>query len=115
VLRKSANISRRFEHLIRPRLLQLTHGATLNRFNGLALVFAALLLMAPLPLIPLTNTLPAVAILLLAAGMAERDGVLVLAGYAATLISTAYVGLLLYAVYWAGAEATERILGALGL
>jgi hypothetical protein len=109
VLRRSAGISRRFEHLIRPRLLQLTHGATLNRFNGLVLIFAALLLMAPLPLIPLTNTLPAIGIILLAAGMAERDGVCVIAGYVATAVSAVYIGLLLFAVFWAGSGLALQI------
>jgi hypothetical protein len=114
VLRRSAGISRRFEHLIRPRLLQLTHGATLNRFNGVVLIFAAVLLMAPLPLIPLTNTLPAIGIILLAAGMAERDGVCVIAGYVVTAISAVYIGLLLFAVYWAGSGLAEQIRGYVG-
>jgi hypothetical protein len=114
VLRKSAGISRRFEHLIRPRVLGLTHGATLNRLNGVMLVFAALLLMAPLPLVPLTNTLPAVAIVLLAAGMAERDGACVIAGYVATAVSALYIGLLLYAVYWAGGELAQEIVEYVG-
>lgn len=109
VLRKSASISRRFEHLIRPRILGLTHGATLNRLNGVVLVFAALLLMAPLPLIPLTNTLPAIGIVLLAAGMAERDGACVIAGYVGTAVSAIYVGLLMFAVFWAGSGAATQI------
>jgi hypothetical protein len=114
VLRKSAAISRRFEHLIRPRILGLTHGATLNRMNGVVLVFAALLLMAPLPLIPLTNTLPAIGIVLLAAGMAERDGVCVIAGYVATVVSAIYIGLLMFAVYVAGGEVADRVRGYVG-
>jgi hypothetical protein len=114
VLRKSAGISRRFEHLIRPRILGLTHGATLNRMNGVVLVFAALLLMAPLPLIPLTNTLPAIGIVLLAAGMAERDGVCVIAGYVATLVAACYIGVLMFAVYVAGEEVAERIRAFIG-
>lgn len=101
-LDKAARLSRRFEWLVRPRLLALTDGATLNRVNGVMLVWAALLLMAPLPLVPFTSTLPAVAIILLAAGMAERDGVVVLMGHLAMAVATAYVTLLLVAVFWAG-------------
>ena len=101
-LDKAARLSRRFEWLVRPRLLALTDGATLNRVNGVTLVWAALLLMAPLPLVPFTSTLPAVAIILLAAGMAERDGVVVLMGHLAMAVATAYVSLLLVAVFWAG-------------
>jgi hypothetical protein len=109
VLRRCAGISRRFEHLVRPRLLQLTHGPSLNRLNGAMLVWAALLLMAPLPLIPLTNTVPAIGIILLATGMAERDGAVVIAGYVATAISTAYIGVLTFAVFWAGSGVATRV------
>lgn len=102
VLHRSAAVCRRFEKLFRPRLLALTHGATLNRWNGVMLVVGALLLIAPLPLIPLTNTLPAIGIILLAIGMAERDGYVVIAGYLATAIAAAYIGVMMYAVFWAG-------------
>ena len=101
-LRRGARLCRGVERLARPRLLVLTDGATLNRANGVMLVFAALLLMAPLPLVPFASTLPAIAIILLAAGMAERDGVVVLMGYLAMAVASAYVGLLLVAVFWAG-------------
>ena len=69
--------------------------------HGAALVFAALVLMAPLPFIPLSNTLPGGAILLLALGMAERNGLLVLAGYGVLLFATAYVGGMLSGLAWA--------------
>lgn len=109
VLHRSAAVCRRFERLFRPRLLALTHGATLNRFNGVMLVFGALLLIAPLPLIPLTNTMPAIGIILLAIGMAERDGAVVIAGYVATAIAAAYIGVLMFAVYWAGSGIAAEI------
>jgi hypothetical protein len=114
-LRKGADVCRRFEKIVRPRLLALTHGATLNRINGFGLLFLALVLMAPLPLVPFSNTAPAAAIILLALGMAERDGLVIIAGYLAGLVATTYVGVLLYLVYWAGLEATEamtRLFGA---
>jgi hypothetical protein len=44
------------------------------------MLLAALVLLLPLP-IPFTNSFPAWAILLLAAGLLERDGVFILAGY----------------------------------
>lgn len=109
ILRHGAGLFARIERLFRPRLLALTHGATFNRANGVMLVFAALLLMAPLPLIPLTNTLPAIGIILLAIGMAERDGAVVLVGYLATAISAVYIGLLMYAAFWAGSAFAGRI------
>jgi hypothetical protein len=109
VLHRSAAVCRRIEKLFRPRLLALTHGATLNRFNGLMLIFGALLLIAPLPLIPLTNTMPAIGIILLAIGMAERDGAVVIAGYVATAVAAAYIGVLLFAVFWAGSGLADEI------
>lgn len=92
----------KFEHLVRPRLLTLTGGAAINAVNGALLMLAVLLLMAPLPLVPLANTLPAAAIMLLCFGMAERDGAVIMLGYLTTLVSTAYVGGLLVLVFYAG-------------
>lgn len=101
VLVKGRQVCLRLERVVRPRWLQLTEGSTVNVVHGSALVFAALVLMAPLPFIPLSNTLPGASILLLALGLAERDGVLVAAGYALLLLATVYVGGLLSGMVWA--------------
>jgi hypothetical protein len=91
----------RFEHLVRPRALALSGGRFVNFVNGGLVVLAVLLLMAPLPLVPLVNTVPAVAIVLLCFGMAERDGLVIALGWLATLVAAAYVGGLLFLVaYW---------------
>lgn len=58
---------------------------------GLSLFTAAVVLGLPIPL-PLSNFFPAVAIILLAVGVLEGDGLLVLAGHAATLAVCAIVG-----------------------
>ena len=79
----------RLERLIHPRLLPLTHGATVGRFNGILLGLTGLLMMAPLPL-PLSNTLPAYGVLFLALGSVERDGYVVLAGYLIVLLTVGY-------------------------
>ena len=42
---------------------------------------AVLLLMAPMPLVPFVNSMPALAIMLLCFGMAERDGGVIALGY----------------------------------
>lgn len=65
---------------------------------------AVLVLMAPLPLVPFANILPAVAIILLCLGMAERDGALILLGHLVATLSTAYVGLLLWLAAKAGSD-----------
>jgi hypothetical protein len=97
----------RFEHLIRPRVLALSGSTAANVVNGLLLLVAVLLLMMPLPLVPFANTLPAIAIILLCLGMAERDGLLLGIGYAVCAAATAYVGGLLWLVFAAGRNADE--------
>jgi hypothetical protein len=91
VLERATRAAGRFEHLVRPRVLMLTATAGVNSLNGIVLMIVVLLLMAPLPLVPLANTLPGVAIVLLCLGMAERDGVMLMAGYVAGALSAAYV------------------------
>lgn len=105
VLERAAGAAARFEHLVRPRLLRLTATVGANSVNGVVLVVAVLVLMAPLPLVPFANTLPAIAILLLCFGLAERDGVLVLLGYVATLIATAYIG----GLFWLAAKTGSNL------
>lgn len=83
--------AQRIEHLVRPRLAGLSGSPGVNALNGMMLVLASLLLLAPLPLVPLVGTLPALGIMLLALGMAERDGVVILLGHLMTLIAAAYV------------------------
>jgi hypothetical protein len=90
MLEKGVQLFKRLERLIRPRLLPLTHRATIGRFNVMLLGFAGLLLTAPLPL-PFSNTLPAYAVLLLAMGSLERDGYAVLAGYVMVLLTLVYL------------------------
>jgi hypothetical protein len=102
VLQKVRGWAERFEHLVRPRLLGLTGGRAVNFVNGVLVIIAVLLLMAPLPLVPFVNTLPAIAIMLLCFGMAERDGVVIALGYFMTLVSAVYVGGLIILVFYAG-------------
>ena len=90
----------RIDRFIRPRFLLLTGSSAINRCNGLLLMLAALLLMLPLGAIPFTNAMPAWAILLLAIGMLQRDGLFVASGYllvSATLVwfSALAIGLLM--------------------
>jgi len=102
VLQKVRGWSERFEHLVRPRMLGLSGGRTINAINGMLLILDVLLLMSPLPLIPFVNSLPALAVILLCFGMAERDGVVIAISYLVTLISAIYVGGLMVLVFYAG-------------
>ena len=77
--------------------------------NGATIILAVLLLMAPIPLVPFVNSLPALAIVLLCFGMAERDGVVILIGYLMTIVSAAYVGGLILLVFYAGMRHEEAL------
>jgi len=73
-------VLRFLEKLLRPRLTFLTDTPLLGQMHAVLMLLAALALLLPLP-IPFTNSFPAWTILLLAAGLLERDGVFILAGY----------------------------------
>lgn len=79
------------ERFVKPRLLIMTHGSITPNVNKFFLLFSSLLFMFPLP-VPLTDTLPASCIFLLAAGTLECDGYLILAGYLMVIITTIYFG-----------------------
>jgi hypothetical protein len=102
ILRRGANVVAKVEAYIKPRMGAITDSAIATRVNGLALIFAGVLLMAPLGLIPFSNTLPAFAILLLAVGMSQRDGLVVIAGYAMIVATLIYFGVLAYLAIVAG-------------
>jgi hypothetical protein len=87
-------ILRRAERWIGPRLGALG-GAT--RLAGAATLVMGFILFLP---IPFGNVPPAIAIVLLALGLIQRDGVLVLAG----LVTSAAVVIGLAALVWLGAD-----------
>lgn len=97
VLQRGAKLCANLDRYVRPRLFAFTDNALINRLNGFMILFAAALLMVPFPAIPLTNTLPAFAILFLVIGMLQRDGAFILVGYlliAATIVwfSVIFIG-----------------------
>jgi hypothetical protein len=117
-LERGARLLDRIDAVITPRLLPLTHGTTINRLNGAALIVSGVLLLFPLGLVPFSNTLPGIAVLLLAAGMAQRDGVFVILGYLMVGVTVVYFALLAYAVFAVGArlgdlDALDRIIDTL--
>ncbi len=102
VLQKVQGWAERFEHLVRPRWLGLTGSRAVNVLNGALVIAAVLLLMAPIPLVPFVNSIPALGILLLCFGMAERDGVVIALGYLLTLVAALYIAVLVYLIFYAG-------------
>ncbi len=110
MLERGADFVARFDRFIHPRLRYLTATAALNRTHGLALTFSGLLLIVPFGFIPLSNKLPAFAILFLALGMLQRDGCIIIAGYSTVAVSVVYFGVLL-ALALAGGQALGHLIG----
>lgn len=87
---------KRFERISRPhRLRRLAEQRGWLVVGNLAFISAALLLMAPLSLLPFSNTLPALALLFYSIGFIQRDGGAVLAGHVAQIVSIVYFGAVL--------------------
>lgn len=103
-LDRAISLTTTLERFIRPRWPALTHGPSLNRLNGLMIIFGAVLLLMPFVMVPFSNTFPGVAILLLAAGMVQRDGLFVMLGYVMIAVTLIYFTALGYAVFMLGAN-----------
>lgn len=109
-MRSGAKTFSRIDNFIRPRMLWMTSG-TMNRINGLMLILGGILLIFPLPIIPFSNTLPGWGVLLLSAGIIQRDGRVVLLGYALNIASIIYFGGLFLAAIAAGQGISSLIGG----
>jgi hypothetical protein len=87
---------RRLERVSRPhRLSRLMSAGLMENLSNVALIIGALLLMAPFGLIPFSNTLPALALLFLAIGLLQRDGLCVLFGHLANIATVIYFTVLM--------------------
>jgi hypothetical protein len=64
----------------------------MSRLIGLGIIIASLGLMLPLP-IPFSNSIPAWAVVLLAIGRMEQDGLLVLLGHLTVVATWVWIGL----------------------
>jgi len=81
------------ERLLRPRLAWVCAPGLVQQAHAAVTLICAIILLLPLP-IPFSNTFPAWAILLIAAGNLERDGLFILVGYAASILGGLYLLLL---------------------
>lgn len=95
VLAAASRVVRWLEVLLRPRLDFLHEQWIYRRVASTLIMLSGLLLLLPVP-IPLTNSFPALTVVLLAAGAMERDGLRFLAGCAAFTATGAYFGLLAF-------------------
>lgn len=103
---------RRLEKISCPhRLCGLIDGRAQAMVANLAFILAALLLMAPFGFVPFSNTLPALALLLYAVGMIQRDGGAILLGHVANTATIIYFGVLIGGGGVAVSELWQRISG----
>jgi hypothetical protein len=91
LLTGAIKLARKLESFVRPRLGFLHAGPTMLRLIGLGIVIASLGLMLPLP-IPFSNSIPAWAVVLLAIGMMEKDGLCVLLGHLTVVATWVFIG-----------------------
>lgn len=97
-----ATVVEKLEKRIRPRMHFLQDHPRMVNLIGLGIISGGFILSLPLP-IPFSNGLPAVSIMLLAAGLMERDGLLVLWGYVLGIFSWVYL-----AFWWKVVAATWK-------
>jgi hypothetical protein len=105
VFAAARKILRGFEYFLRPRLLWITGSPRLLQLHAVPIVFCAVLLLLPLP-IPFSNMIPAFSILLLSAGLLERDGGFILAGHFGFFLSVVFF----VVMGFAGKESVEAIM-----
>ncbi len=93
ILRGSVRVLRWLEKAIHPRFGGWLTAWPVRVFNAILILLMGLLMSLPLP-VPLTNTIPAWAILLLAACTVQGDGALIWLGYAAAVGAIVYFALI---------------------
>jgi hypothetical protein len=105
---KASGVVTRIEGVVRPRLGVVAGTPGARIVHGCGLLLGGLLLMVPFGFVPFSNTLPAIAILLLALGLLERDGWLLIGGHLMNVATIVYFSTLV-----AGAVAAGRGLAGL--
>ncbi|MFM8810299.1 MAG: exopolysaccharide biosynthesis protein [Chthoniobacterales bacterium] len=102
----AAAFYRKVEKLVRPRMHFLQRWPGMINLMGFMIMIGGILLSLPIPPpFPLTNTIPGLAIIFMALGIMERDGVCTLIGYALAVIGALYVGL----IFFLGAAGVQKV------
>ena len=82
--------AKRMERLVKPRMLFVLEWPGMPSLIGVAIASGGLVLALPLP-VPFSNTLPALSVLLVSAGMIERDGGVILVGHVFGVLAWGYL------------------------
>ncbi|HOD96202.1 MAG TPA: exopolysaccharide biosynthesis protein [Candidatus Hydrogenedentes bacterium] len=102
-LQKSTIWIGRLEKISRPHTLTwFTRGGLAALSNNGGLILGAVLLMMPFGLVPFSNTLPALACILLAVGMLQCDGRCILLGHVTNVLTIIYFAVLIIIFILAG-------------
>lgn len=109
VLGAARHVLRVLEWGLRPRWTALVGEGVLQHVYGAMILVSGALLLLPLP-VPLSNMLPALVVVLIAAALLERDGCCALAA----LVSFALTLCFFAALAWGGAEGIGWLTGRLG-
>jgi hypothetical protein len=95
ILGAGLRLATKMEKLVKPRMHFLQRWPGMINLIGLGIASGGFLLSLPLPpLIPFSNTIPAISVLLLTAGLMERDGLLVLFGHLVNVSAWIYFGIM---------------------
>lgn len=97
---------RKVEKLVRPRMHFLQRWPGMINLMGFMIMIGGILLSLPIPPpFPLTNTIPGLAVIFMALGIMERDGVCTLIGYGFAVLGLCYVGL----IFFLGAAGVQQL------
>jgi hypothetical protein len=106
VIERLLRVSARMERWVHPRMLFCATNSKILRVHGVFILLMGLTASIPLPL-PFNNLVAALPILLLGLSLLERDGVLVIVSYLASIPCIIYYGALIYL----GHAGFERLIG----
>jgi hypothetical protein len=86
----------KLEKISKPhRAIWITTGKGAHIINGLSIILAAILLMAPFGFIPFSNTFPAIALLFYALGLLQKDGISIIGGHIFNILTIIYFAILI--------------------
>lgn len=112
VLNRALLWFRRLEKISRPhRFHAAAREGKAGLINKLSYILAALLLMVPFGFIPFSNTLPAFALIFLAVGAIQKDGVCIFIGHFSNLVTLVYFSVLIAGGGLTAAEILKQITG----
>lgn len=89
---------RKVHRFIHPRLQKLCHHPAMQITNGLMIALLGLFLALPLP-VPFSNLVAAWSIFLLAFGILEDDGLLILLGYLVALLAALFLAFIIFQIH----------------